>query len=108
MLLDTANLLALQFRTEGDHQSAFLPPDLTRDAPGPSWFEARIFELLKFLDRESQQVGEVGDDQVGETSISVELSTCEIIFGKDIAILSSSLTCLIPWPWRSGVIQLEF
>ena len=60
MLLDTTNLLALQFRTEGDHQGAFLPPDLPRDAPGPSWFEARIFELLKFLDRESQQIGEVG------------------------------------------------
>src|SRR5947207_194973 len=57
------NLLALQFRAEGDHQGAFLPPDLTRDAPGPSWFEARIFELLKFLDRESQQFGEVGGYQ---------------------------------------------
>src|SRR6266566_3147566 len=52
--------LSRQFRTEGDHQGAFLPPDLAREAQGPGGFETRIFELLKFLDRKSQQVGEVG------------------------------------------------
>src|SRR5207302_9478822 len=47
-------------RTEGGHQRACLSPDLAREAEGPGDIETRIFEVLKFLETESQQVGEVG------------------------------------------------
>src|SRR5438034_5431525 len=55
---DHRDLHSFPTRRSSDLQGAFLPPDLAREAQGPGGFETRIFELLKFLERKSQQVGE--------------------------------------------------
>src|SRR5258708_6088144 len=86
MLLDAANLFALQLRTEGEHQGAFLPPDLACEAQGAGGLQARVFERLKFLDGESQQVGKVrryqGADKVKTTAVE-EL----LIAGRVVALI---------------------
>jgi hypothetical protein len=86
VLLDAANLFALQLRTEGEHQGAFLFPDLAREAQSPSGFQAGVFEWLKFLAWESQQVGKVrryqGADKVETTAVE-EL----LIAGRVVALI---------------------
>jgi len=55
------------------------------------WFEARIFELLKSLDRQSQQVGEVGRYQ--RTNEMEMASVQNLLIGGGVVALSRECVC---------------